>query len=134
MFVFNRNLLAYTGNKYFQSDYNEDGAAKYLRFIRQPYAESLPDLQSAYTDYMITAATNAFRKSYPAMVNPADNASIEVAIPWMISAQKPTPLPSSSISLFCIPSHSIFPPINPRSRKAIHGINLSKILKYLAIV
>ena len=75
MFVFNRNLLAYTGNKYFQSDYNEDGAAKYLRFIRQPYAESLPDLQSAYTDYKCNGRNDHCRHECLQKIIPRDGES-----------------------------------------------------------
>ena len=87
------------------------------------------------TAAIISEAASAETMSYSAIVKPTESASMEVAIPCIISAPKPTPvLVQGASPLSFMPSASIFPPIAPSSISAIHGISFSKERKYRTTV
>ena len=60
---------------------------------------------------IMNASTSASRRVYSAMVKPTDSASIEVATPCSASAQRLSPLTSSSFSPPRSPSRSMLPPM-----------------------
>ena len=104
----------------------------------RPVPNFLPAIKPAkqmqnVTAAMISALANAIAGVYAAIVNPTDNASIEVAIPCTRSTPKLIRAWETSSSSF-LPSTTIFPPINNSSKSAIHGIIFSKVAKYRAAV
>lgn len=75
------------------------------------------------TTATISEQTTAITKPYPAVVNPTDNASIDVAIPYIISTAKLNLFTSFFSSSLCTDSLIMLPPIYKSKINAIHGMN-----------
>ena len=110
-------------------------SALFDNFVPHFFPSHIPKKErKKVTIAIILAHMNAIHTLYSAMVNPTDSASIEVAIPCIMSAKKPTLGFSNSLLPCLIPYIIIFVPITPRSNRAIQGIICSNAVKYSTIV